>query len=201
MFALLGPIFFEVVGSPSAISRKNGYDYPEQKVVEDAPRLQWIGRKLEEMTLECKFHISFVNPATQITLIRASATAHQALPLVFGNGDYRGLFVITEIEETSEVLADDGSPIAVSMRLSLKEWVAVAAIDPDAPPIPATPPLAIAAAANGTPGATPNDLVFTTPAAGTSALISNPLDTGATGPDLMYTDVDPQTIVRMDTSP
>lgn len=47
--------------------------------------------------------------------------AHQALALVFGNGDYRGWFVITDVTATSEQTDSTGNVLAVSATVSLRE--------------------------------------------------------------------------------
>ena len=86
MFAVLGDIQFEVVGSPESYESADGYDFPEQRVIESKPRLQWVGDELERLNFELMWHASFTNPATQLALLRATAATHLALPLVFGDG-------------------------------------------------------------------------------------------------------------------
>src|SRR5712691_10545344 len=109
MFALLDEIFFEVLTSPEAFRASSEYTYAEHKVVEAAPRLQWLANELQKISLELNFHAAFVNPKTQMDLLRAAAEDHQARALIFGNGVHRGYFVIDSIEETHQQLAADGS--------------------------------------------------------------------------------------------
>ncbi len=49
--------------------------------------------------------------------------AHQALALVFGNGDYRGWFVITDVTATSEQTDSTGNVLAVNATASLREYI------------------------------------------------------------------------------
>lgn len=140
MFALLGEILFLVLTSFEALRSSSDYHYAEHKVVEARPRLQWLATELQKISLELGFHVAFTNPATQMNLLRAAAEDHQARALVFGNGMFRGYFVIESIEETFQQLADDGSYIAISARVELREWVPGADFDPFAPPRTATPP-------------------------------------------------------------
>ncbi len=63
-------------------------------MVEARPRLQWLATELQKISLELGFHVAFVNPATQMNLLRAAAEDHQARALIFGNGVHRGYFVI-----------------------------------------------------------------------------------------------------------
>ena len=124
MFAMLGDIQFEVVGSPETYESAGAYDFPELRVIESKPRLQWVGDELERLSLDLMWHASFTNPATQLALLRATAAQHLALPLVFGDGGFRGFFVIESIKVKSQQLSAGGGPIAIRVALALKEWMA-----------------------------------------------------------------------------
>jgi phage protein U len=140
MFAVLGEIFFEVLTSPQTFRAASEYHFAEHKVVEASPRLQWMAQELEKITLGLGFHVAFTNPATQMNLLYAAAQAHQANPLVFGNGIFRGYFVIESIEETFQQTADDGSYIALEAKVELKQYAPGADFDPLAPPRQTNPP-------------------------------------------------------------
>jgi len=140
MFAQLGNIIFEVLTSPETFKLSGDYSYAEHKVVEAPPLLQWLANDLQKISLELGFHVAFTNPATQMNLLRAAAEAHQAMALTFGNGVFRGYFVIESLEETHQQLAADGSFIAISARLELHEWILGADAAALNPPRPAAPP-------------------------------------------------------------
>jgi phage protein U len=99
MFAVLGEILFEVLTSPAGFRAQTEYHYAEHQVLEAPSRLQWLADGLQRITLELGFHVAFTNPYLQMTLLYTAAELHGALPLVFGNGIYRGFFVIESIEE------------------------------------------------------------------------------------------------------
>jgi phage protein U len=141
MFAMLGEIIFEVLTSPETFKLGGDYTYAEHKVVEAPPLLQWLANDLRKISMDLGFHVAFTNPLAQIALLYAAADLHQALPLIFGNGIFRGFFVIESIEETHQQLADDGSFITISARLALREWIlgADAALS-STPSRPAAPP-------------------------------------------------------------
>jgi phage protein U len=122
MFALLGEIFFEVLTSFQGFRACSEYSYAEHKVVEAPPRLQWIADGLQHIELEMGFHVAFTSTVLMMLALRTAAEQHQAMPLVFGNGVFRGYFVIESIEETHQQLADDGSYVAISARVELREW-------------------------------------------------------------------------------
>lgn len=151
MFAVFGEIVFELLGSPESFESTRRWDYAEHRVVEDVPRLQWLGDGLETITVEMMFHVSFTDPAAQTAALLAAASDHGARALVFGNGDHRGYFVVTSVRTTSRQMAADGSPIAITVRAELKQWALGAAIDSGVPPHPSFTPIGIVPAAAGAP--------------------------------------------------
>jgi phage protein U len=191
LFAALGEIQFEVVGSPEGYESAGAYDFAEQRVIESKPRLQWVGDDLERLNFELMWHSSFTNPAVQLALLRATAAQHLALPLVFGNGGFRGFFVIESIKMKSQQLSAGGAPIAIRVALALKEWIADPQLVSSALPVATFSPLAITTASTGTAGSGSEGV---TP--GVSALLSIPSATGTSGPKLEADDVPAAVIVR-----
>jgi phage protein U len=149
MLALLGELIFEPLTSPDAFRLASAYRYAEHEVVEAPARLQWLANELQKLSLGLSFHVAFTNPKTQMDNLRAAAEDHQARALIFGNGIHRGYFVIESLEEIHQQLADDGSFIAISARVELREWVPGADFDPLAPPRRTTPPPGIVQVAPG----------------------------------------------------
>ena len=191
MFAVLGDIQFEVVGSPESYESADGYDFPEQRVIESKPRLQWVGDELERLNFELMWHASFTNPAAQLALLRATAATHLALPLVFGDGGFRGFFVIESIKVKSLQLSAGGAPIAIRVALALKEWISDAQSLFSSLSLGAFTTLGITTASTGTAASGSNR---TTP--GVSALLNIPSATGTSGPNLEADDVPAAVIVR-----
>ncbi|MGA7760930.1 MAG: phage tail protein [Candidatus Binataceae bacterium] len=205
MFALLGEISFEVIGSHEVFESSRRFYYAEHRVVEDRPRLQWLAAELESITLAMLFHTSFTDPAAQLASLLAAADDHQARALVLGNGVFRGFFVVASVATSDIQLGADATPIAIRVRTSLREWVPGSEFDPSAPPQLASAPLGIAPVAisysspaallgTGAPAASYTAPTFNQP--GVSPLVDNPLPGGAGGPDLSYTDVPAAAIVR-----
>jgi phage protein U len=191
LFAVLGDIQFEVVGSPESYESTDGYDFPEQRVIESKPRLQWVGDELERLNVELMWHASFTNPAAQLALLRATAATHLALPLVFGDGGFRGFFVIESIKVKSQQLSAGGAPIAIRVALALKEWIADAQSLLSSLSLGAFTTLGITTASTGTAAGGSN---ANTP--GVSALLNIPSATGTSGPNLEADDVPAAVIVR-----
>jgi phage protein U len=205
MFALLGEISFQVIGSPEIFESSRRFDYAEHRVVEDLPRLQWLAAELENITLAMLFHASFTDPAAQLAALLAAAKDHQARALVLGNGVFRGYFVVESVATSDLQLAADATPIAIRVRASLRQWVPGSAFDPAAPPQLASVALGIAPVAisysspaplleAAAPIADYLTPTFTEP--GVSALVDNPLPAGPSAPNLSYADVPAAAIVR-----
>jgi phage protein U len=205
MFALLGEIPFEVVGSPESVESARRFVYAEHQVVEDRPRLQWIADGLETISLGMLLHVSFTNPTLQFAALLAAAEDHQARALVLGNGLFRGFFVVEEVATRDIHLGADASPIAIRASLRLREWSPGAELDPGAPPRPTTIPLGIAplainysVPAPAIGASLPQESyvapTFTEP--GVSPLVNNPAPSRPLSAGLSYSDVPPQTIVR-----
>ncbi|MCB7131074.1 phage tail protein [Salmonella enterica subsp. enterica serovar Hillegersberg] len=123
MFAVLGDIEFEVVTYWDGFDASFGMDYAEHARIEGKPGLQFIGEKLDEVSISLVFHDHYCQPDVELARLREAMVAHQALALVFGNGDYRGWFVITDIRATSQQTDGLGNVQALSAELSLREYI------------------------------------------------------------------------------
>lgn len=179
-FAVLGNIIFQPLNSPQSFESSRGWDFAEHKTIESAPKLQWIGEALEEVSLDILLHVLVNNPAVDRATLYAAAGAHRALALVWGNGQHRGYYVITSIAESASKLGGDGSIISLTLKLKLKQWARSIEIDPNAPPQPAAPPPGIIIGATA-PGqsvagvvAADGTVTFPSAQAGTSAVVNNP---------------------------
>jgi phage protein U len=188
MFAVLGDILFEVVGSPEKFDSVRDYDFAEHRVVESRPRLQWVGNGLERLKLELMLHASFTDPSAQLAILKANAAAHRALPLVLGSGGFRGFFVIDSLAVRSQQSSSTGTPIAIGVTLSLKEWAAGSLAE-----LLAMTEEPLAAVVGSASAITPK-AGRTMP--GVSALLRLRAATGATGPTLQAGDVSGESIVR-----
>jgi len=191
-FAQLGNIVFEAISSPESIVASRAWNFAEHKTVESTPKLQFIGNELAQISLEILLHVSFTTPASDVAALESAAGAHQAMALVFGNGDNWGYYVITRLAKTMVKLAADGSIIAITLKLDLKQWVKSVGI----PPAPeSSPGIIVGALAPGqsVAGVVAADgtVTFPAPQAGTSAIVSNSSPAGApepaANPDLVST--------------
>jgi len=149
MLAVLGEIVFATLTAPNRLVRAQHWNYVEQRVIEDLPRLQWIGYGLEAISLEMLFHTSFSNPTVQIAALETAAADHQARALVFGNGDHRGYFVITTLEIVAKQMSDQGDMLSATVRVDLKQWALTSELNPTLLPLPSFAPIAVVPAPVG----------------------------------------------------
>lgn len=56
MFALLGEIQFDLITYFDGFDSQFDADYAEHALIEGKPRLQWIGDKLDEISIQLSFH-------------------------------------------------------------------------------------------------------------------------------------------------
>ena len=214
MFASFGEIAFQILSGPESIDEELRWEYAEHRVVEDLPKLQWIGDGLETLTMEMFFHRAFSDPAAQLEALIAAASDHQARALVFANGDLRGYFVINSLRTSFRQLSDLGDPIAVAVQVSLKKWDfssethgasnlrgirPIAAVA--APPGTSTGLASLDGAAGVSAEIAPLLQAYSgpnLPAAGVSLLVAVLSQTRTTGPFPIPGDVAPSLIVRAD---
>lgn len=122
-FATLGNIVFKVLSGPVALDTSSLVEFAEHKLIEGKPRLQFMGEGLDTISIQIEFHSQFCKPENELSKLRAAKTRHQALALVYGNGRYKGRYVITDLNESLRQTSQRGDIISLEVRLTLKEWV------------------------------------------------------------------------------
>jgi phage protein U len=132
MFAVLGNIEFKVTAYWDGFNSSFGADYAEHGRIEGKPGLQFIGAKLDEINISLVFHKQYCTPDAELKRLTEAMRAHQAMALVFGNGDYRGWFVITALTSTSQHTDAKGNVLAMNAALTLREYIG----DPIETPVP-----------------------------------------------------------------
>ncbi|RLM25329.1 hypothetical protein BIY29_07395 [Brenneria alni] len=142
MFAVLGDIEFELITYWDGFESTFGVDYAEHSRIEGKPGLQFVGERLDEFRISLVFHSMYCTPDSELTRLRRAMREHQALALVFGNGDYRGWFVITAVTASNQQTDASGNVMAMTAEVTLREYTG----DPKNP----LPPPAIKSAIPGT---------------------------------------------------
>lgn len=145
MFALLGDVQFDVITYFDGFESQFGADYAEHALIEGKPRLQFVGDKLDEIRIQLAFHLHYCDPEAELVKLKDALAAHQAMALVLGNGDYKGWFVLTDVQATIKHTDKAGTLIALEASITLREFVGdkknplqPPAVQPKLPPAAAT---------------------------------------------------------------
>ncbi len=128
-FCVLGPHILFFRGSPSSWEEKSGAELPEHPIIGGRPKLQGVGQKLDELSLEFQQHTQGADLKNVFNLLYDSKEAFEVLPLTMGDGEYLGDFVITDLTFKRDATFANGTVMASTMRVSLKEWVATEALE------------------------------------------------------------------------
>lgn len=123
MYAVIGEVGFDLITYFDGVETRFGVDYAEHARIGLKPRLQWVGEKLDEVSIQLTFHMSFCDPEDELLKLRDAMTLRDVLPLVLGNGDYKGRFVITQLTATSRQTDKVGTLIALDASMTLREQI------------------------------------------------------------------------------
>lgn len=123
MFALLGDVQFDLITYFDGFESQFGADYAEHPLIEGKPRLQFVGDKLDEIRIQLAFHLHYCDPEAELAKLKKALAAHDAMALVLGNGDYKGWFVLTDVQATSRHTDKAGTLIALDASITLREFV------------------------------------------------------------------------------
>lgn len=122
MFAQLGDIQFELITYFNGIEETVSYNYAEHERINNKPVLQFMGLNLQEQNIKLNFHNSFCVPEDEIKKLKTVANKAEPLKFIKGNGEYVGVFVLSEIISTTEQTSKEGDLISVQVNLRLQEY-------------------------------------------------------------------------------
>lgn len=122
MFAQFGYIKFDLITYFSGIDEAKSYNFAEHQRIENKPKLQYTGESLQEYNVKLNFHASFCNPDVEIKKLKALANLTIPQPFVLGNGEYLGIFLITELSSQTEQSDKKGNLLSIQTQMKLKEF-------------------------------------------------------------------------------
>lgn len=122
MFAQLGDIEFELITYFSGLNESNTFNYAQHERINNKPILQYLGQDLQEQDIKLNFHASFCVPEDELKKLKNVAKKGEPLKFIKGNGEYVGIFVITEIVSATEQTSDEGDIIYIQVDLKLREY-------------------------------------------------------------------------------
>lgn len=123
MFAQLGDMVFELSKPFTNISSTRTFSFAEHKTISGKPKLENTGKELEEIRITVKFNFEFCIPEEERKNLLDMAQKQEALSFVYGNGIYKGKYVITELNEQTVKTDGKGNILMCEYQITLKEWV------------------------------------------------------------------------------
>ena len=122
MFAQLGDIKFELITYFNGLQERSSYNYAQHDRINNKPVLQFLGKNLQEQDLKLNFHRTFCTPGDEIKKIKEVADKATPLKFIKGNGEYIGVFVIEEIQSSTEQASSEGDLISIQVDIRIKEY-------------------------------------------------------------------------------
>ena len=122
MYFMLGSVAFEPVDLTD-FNETHAADFAEHAVLKGKPRLQAMGEKLTELTFAIRLHHKLGGVEQRYQALLSAKSAQEALPLIIGQGKYKGNFVIAEIASTTLFTDKFGNALCREMNISLREFV------------------------------------------------------------------------------
>ncbi|MBF0482005.1 MAG: phage tail protein [Desulfovibrionaceae bacterium] len=123
MYAQLGEVAFDLITYFDGLEASRECTYAEHAVIEGKPKLQYTGDGLETLTINLVFHATYCTPEDEIKKLRDMMAQHKAQPLIFGDGTYKGRYVVTALTETARSTDSQGRLLDLVAKISLKEHV------------------------------------------------------------------------------
>lgn len=122
MFAQLGDIKFELITYFNGLQERSSYNYAQHDRINNKPVLQFLGKNLQEQDLKLNFHRTFCTPEDEIKKLKTVADKATPLKFIKGNGEYIGVFVIDEIQSSTEQASSEGDLISIQVDIRIKEY-------------------------------------------------------------------------------
>lgn len=122
--AVLGEVVIELLTLSEGLDWRTGTDFAEHAMLGGKPRLQHVGDRLDECTFRLKLHHAICQPSAALSRLQDARLAKTPLPFVLGNGDFKGWFVLTEVQAVHEQTDATGLLLAATVTVTLREHVA-----------------------------------------------------------------------------
>lgn len=117
----LGTFVFSLSSLPfQELQHQLGWRHPTTSRVGARPARQFLGPDDETITLSGVLLPELTGGQASLDQLRSMGDQGQAWPLIDGNGQIYGLYVIESLEQTKTIFFDDGTARRIEFRLTLK---------------------------------------------------------------------------------
>ncbi|MFD1805561.1 phage tail protein [Pasteurella oralis] len=121
MYLMLGTIALEPIDITD-FSESQPANFAEHTVVKGKPRLQATGENLIDLSLAVRLHHKIGGVESRYQALLDAKAKQQALALIWGQGKFKGNFVITNINATTKFTDKYGNVLCRELDVSLKEF-------------------------------------------------------------------------------
>ncbi len=123
MFAQLGTIQFNLITYFSFIeeTKKSGYSLVNR--ISGKPKLHLSSDDLDRLTIKLQFSSDFCDPQTELDKLEKVKKAKEALSFIYGNGIYKGNYVIESSKLGTKQTNSTGTILSIEIELQLIEHI------------------------------------------------------------------------------
>lgn len=104
-----------------AMPRGRGWSYASQEVIEGPPKAQFVAPDAANLTLSLVLHASFCRPKEILDALVAMADAREVCVLQSDAGVVHGQFIIENVADDPKWTLPDGTLIATTVDLTLRD--------------------------------------------------------------------------------
>lgn len=121
-FILGNIVFARPAETPESEGYSRSHTYAEMKPAVGKPILQRKGANLTDLNVSMYFHADFCDPSIYIERLFNLMDSGEIVEYYHDNGEFRGNFVILDVRVRVEKRYPDGTLMAATVDVSLKEY-------------------------------------------------------------------------------
>ncbi|MEW5885473.1 MAG: phage tail protein [Pseudomonadota bacterium] len=123
LYAVLGQTELEIVTWLSGLDMSWSASYAEQALIGHKALLQHTGFGPTEVRLRVLLHAQWCQPAEELARLKRLLEAAEPVAFVLGSGEYRGTFVVAELQAVTTQTDGAGVLIALEADATLREYI------------------------------------------------------------------------------
>jgi phage protein U len=123
LYAVLNDIELEIITWLDGMAASFAADYAEQGLIGRKSLLQYTGHRPDEIRIDARLHAQWCNPAEELRRVKSKMDAREPVAVVLGTGEYRGVFVISDLQLTTTQTDGRGAAIAFELSITLREYI------------------------------------------------------------------------------
>ncbi len=123
IYAVLGETELEIIAWLDGLDMRFAAHYAEQALIGRKGLLQHTGFAPDEVKMRVLLHAQWCQPAEELARLKRILDDTEPVAFVLGSGEYRGVFVVTDLDVTSTQTDGAGVAIAFEAEVQLKEYI------------------------------------------------------------------------------